>query len=200
MINAKDIVLKLQDSGYESYFVGGFVRDMILGVQSKDIDIATSASPDEISELFKDEEIKSLGKSFLVTFVNGIEVASFRTDKYNGLNDKDVKIEKANSAEEDAKRRDLSINALFFDPISNKIFDYVNGQNDLQKRIIRFNGNPLYRIYEDPNRIIRACRFLAKINGVFDLRTFRALKSYSDYVETMVSTERIRLEILKAMR
>lgn len=198
-MDAIKILTKLQDLGYETYFVGGCVRDMLLGIPYKDIDIVTSANPNELIEIFKDQEIKTFGKSFMVTFINGIEVATFRTDKYNGLNDKNVHIEITKSAEEDAKRRDFSINAIFYDPITKKIIDYVNGQEDLQKRIIRFNGDPKKRIWEDPNRIIRACRFVAKINGDFSDDTYEALVDYSDYVETMVSPERIRLEILKAM-
>ena len=195
---AEDIIIKLQDLGYESYLVGGYVRDMILGVKCKDKDIATSADPDQLIKIFKDQEIKTFGKSFLVTFINGIEVATFRTDVYKGLNDKDVEIKIAKSAEEDAKRRDLTINSLFFDPVTKKIIDYVNGQEDLQKKIIRFNGKAKDRIWEDPNRIIRACRFLAKIDGSFRMDTFKNLKSCSEYVK-YIKPERIRIEIIKAM-
>jgi tRNA nucleotidyltransferase (CCA-adding enzyme) len=198
-MDAIKILTKLQDLGYETYFVGGCVRDMILDIPYKDIDIATSAEPDELIKIFKDQEIKTFGKSFLVTFINGIEVATFRTDKYNGLNDKNVQIEISKSAEEDVKRRDFTINSLLYDPITKKVIDYVNGQEDLKRKIIRFNGDPKLRIWEDPNRIIRACRFVAKINGDFEDKTYEALVDYSDYVETMISPERIRLEILKAM-
>ena len=198
-MNAEEIIMKLQDNGFEAYLVGGYVRDMILGVKSKDKDIATNADPETLEKLFKEQDIKSAGKSFLVTFINGIEVATFRTDHYNGLNDKNVKIEKVRTAEEDAKRRDFTINSLFFDPVKNQIIDYVGGQDDLKNKIIRFTGDPKKRIWEDPNRIIRACRFLAKIDGDFDKETFEILKTYSDYVETMIKSERIRLELIKAM-
>jgi tRNA nucleotidyltransferase/poly(A) polymerase len=198
-MNAEEIIMKLQDNGFEAYLVGGYVRDMILGIKSKDKDITTNADPETLEKLFKDQDIKSAGKSFLVTFINGIEVATFRTDHYSGLNDKNVKIEKARTAEEDAKRRDFTINSLFFDPIKNQIIDYVGGQEDLKNKIIRFTGNSQHRIWEDPNRIIRACRFLAKIDGDFEKETFETLKKYSDYVSTMVKPERIRLELIKAM-
>jgi len=197
-LNAKEIVLKLQDLGHESYFVGGCVRDMLLDIPCKDIDIATNAEPDQLIKIFENEEVKTIGKSFLVTFINGIEVATFRTDVYKGFDDKDVEVKIAKSAEEDAKRRDFTINSLFYDPVSKKIIDYVNGQNDLQNKIIRFTGNARERIWEDPNRIIRACRFLAKINGSFSKETINALLDHSDYVK-FVKPERIRLEILKAM-
>jgi len=198
-MTAEEIILKLQDLGYESYLVGGYVRDMILGIKCKDKDVVTSAEPDKLIEIFKDQEIKTFGKSFLVTFIDGIEVATFRTDSYNGLNDKNVQIKVSKSAEEDVKRRDFTINSLLYDPTSKKIIDYVNGQEDLQKRIIRFNGEPEKRIWEDPNRIIRACRFLAKIDGYFSDDTFESLKKYSDYIKSYISPERIRLEVLKAM-
>ena len=195
----EEIVSKLQDNGYEAFFVGGCVRDMILNIPYKDIDISTNATPDEIIKIFNDNKIKTFGKSFLVTLVDGYEISTFRIDKYNGFSDKDVEIKATKSAKEDAIRRDLTINSIFYDPITKKIIDYVNGQDDLQKRIIRFNGNPIDRIREDPNRIIRACRFLAKIDGDFDDETFEVLKTYSDYIETYVTKDRIRLEILKAM-
>jgi len=198
-MNAIEIVDRLQKLKYEAYFVGGYVRDMLLGIKAKDVDIATNATPDELEKIFKDQKTTTAGKSFLVTFINKIEVATFRTDVYHGLNDKNVKITITRSAEEDAKRRDFTINSLFFDPIKNKVIDYVNGQEDLNKKVIRFNGEPKRRIWEDPNRIIRACRFLAKIDGVFDNETFENLKNYSPYIETLVRPERIRLEILKAM-
>ena len=198
-MNAEEIVLKLQDLGYETYLVGGCVRDMLLGLKPKDKDVATSATPDEVMEIFKDKNIKTVGKSFLVTFVDNIEVATFREDIYGGLGDKDVRIFKANSAKDDASRRDFTINALFFNPRTNEVIDYVNGQDDLNKKIIRFVGNPEYRIWEDQNRIIRACRFLAKINGDFEPSTFKALKNSSYLIRTKVAPERIRLEILKAM-
>jgi tRNA nucleotidyltransferase/poly(A) polymerase len=197
--NAEEIIAKLQDKGYEAYLVGGYVRDMLLGIENKDKDIATNADPDTLAEIFKDQIIKSAGKNFLVTFINLIEVATFRTDVYHGLGDKDVTIKIAMNPEEDAKRRDFTINSIFYDPFSKKIIDYVNGQEDLKNRVIRFNGDPKHRIWEDPNRIVRACRFLAKIDGVFDENTFKHLLTHSDYVESMVKPERIRLEIIKAM-
>lgn len=195
---AEEIVKKLQDFGYEAYFAGGCVRDMLLDIKPKDKDIATSATPEELTKIFKDNEIKSVGKSFLVTFIDGIEVATFRKDKYRGLDDKNVKVKSVRTSKEDSERRDLTINAMFFDPISNKVIDYVNGQDDLKKRIIRFVGDPEKRIWEDPNRIIRACRFYAKIDGYFDDNTFETLLKKSNYIQN-ISPERIRIEILKSM-
>lgn len=198
-MTAEEIILKLQDLGFEAYLVGGCVRDMLLGIKCKDKDITTSASPDQLEEIFKDREFKTFGKSFLVSFIDGIEVSTFRTDKYFGKSDKNVKIEKTISAESDVVRRDFTLNSLLYDPASKKIIDYVNGQKDLQNKIIRFNGNPIERIWEDPNRIIRACRFLSKIDGKFEDKTFETLKDKSYYISKLIKPERIRLEIIKAM-
>lgn len=198
-MTAEEIIMKLQDLGFEAYLVGGCVRDMLLETKCKDKDITTSTTPDELEKIFKDREFKTFGKSFLVSFIDGIEVATFRTDKYFGENDKNVKVEKCSTAKEDVIRRDFTINSLLYDPISKKIIDYVNGQSDLQNKIIRFNGNPKHRIFEDPNRIIRACRFAAKLGGYFEENTFKELNDCSYYIEKFIKPERIRLEILKAM-
>ena len=194
-----EIISGLQKKDFEAYYVGGCVRDMLMGLKPKDFDIVTSASTDEIMDIFKTENIKEVGKNFGVILVNNIEVATFRSDKYFGGGDKDCKITFVKSLEEDVLRRDLTINGLALDPLSDKIYDFVGGQEDIKNKIIRFIGEPHHRISEDPNRIIRACRFKAKINGSFENNTVAALKRYADYIETMVAPERIRLEILKAM-
>jgi tRNA nucleotidyltransferase/poly(A) polymerase len=200
-MTAIEIIKILHTNKFEVYFVGGCVRDMILGLKSKDYDIVTNATPDEISSIFKNYKcsIKEVGKSFGVLLINDIEVATYRTDEYNGLDDKSVQINFTPSLQEDLARRDLTINSIAYDPIKDKIIDYHNGREDLEKKIIRFIGDPHKRIFEDPNRIIRACRFKAKIDGEFESETFKALKEYSSTIESHVNPERIRLEILKAM-
>jgi len=198
-MTAEEIIKKLHSNNFEAYLVGGCVRDLILGIESKDKDIVTNASPDEIENIFKNQKIKFVGKSFLVTFVDDIEVATYRKDRYSGYSDKDVNIEKASTLEEDIIRRDLTINGLALDIRNKSIIDYIGGIEDLKNKTIKFIGNPFDRIKEDPNRIIRACRFKAKINGKFDKQTFEALETTSHYVERFVSPERIRIEILKAM-
>ncbi len=199
-MTAEQIIERLRKKGFEAYIVGGAVRDMLMGLKPKDKDVVTSASPEEISEIFKDSNYKAEGKSFLVSFVDGIEVSTYRTDTYKGLNARNVVIKKAKTLEEDVLRRDLTINAMAYDPFEERIIDYVNGKEDLKNRVIRFVGDPKFRIYEDPNRIIRACRFLAKIDGSFDEDTFRNLLFYSTYVSEHVDKERIMLEIKKAMK
>lgn len=191
---------RLQEEGFSSYFVGGCVRDMILNIPYKDIDIATQARPDEIISIFKDEcKIKEMGKSFGVVLVDGIEVATFRKDRYFGFDDKKVEIKYADTIEEDLARRDLTINSIAYNPFNNKFIDTYNGRKDIENRIIRFTGNPKDRIFEDPNRILRACRFLAKIEGKFNIETYVMLNKYSNYIHLYVAPERIHIEILKAM-
>jgi len=199
-MTAEQIIERLRKRGFEAYIVGGAVRDMLMGLKPIDKDVATSASVEEVKEIFKDAHYKAEGKSFLVSFVDGIEVATYRTDTYKGLDAHDVIIKPAKTLEEDVLRRDLTINAMAYDPFEERIIDYVNGQEDLKNRVIKFVGEPKFRIHEDPNRIIRACRFLAKIDGTFDDTTFSNLLLYSVYVPKYVDKERIRTEILKAMK
>ncbi len=199
-MTAEQIIERLRKRGFEAYIVGGAVRDMLMGLKPKDKDIATSAEPDEIKQIFSDCKYSSGGKTFLVSFINGIEVATYRKDTYHGLNAKKVDIKKVRTLEEDVMRRDLTINAMAYDPFEERIIDYVGGQEDLKNRTIKFVGDPRIRIHEDPNRIIRAARFMAQIDGNFDEDTFRNLLFYSTYVSEYVDRERIMLEIKKAMK
>ena len=193
------IIERLCSCGYQAYLVGGCVRDDFLGIPSKDEDIVTNATPEELECLFRDHDVKTVGKSFGVVLINGIEVATYRHDRYSGLNDKKCEVTFVDSLIEDLSRRDLTINSLSFCSYTGEVIDPFNGREDLKNRIIRFTGSPKDRIYEDPNRIIRACRFLAKINGKFECETFEALCKYSHYVRDYVAKERIRLEIFKAL-
>ena len=199
MLNAEEIIERLRHYGHEAYIVGGAVRDKLMGLEPKDKDICTSASPDEVETIFSDCNYKSFGKSFFVSFVDEIEVSTFRIDRYQGLNDKNVEIKPAKTAKEDVMRRDFTINGLLLDPFTNQIIDYVDGTKDIERRVIRFIGTPEHRIWEDPNRIVRACRFAAKINGDFEEKTWESLKKYSDYIDSLVDSERIQKEIMKAM-
>lgn len=193
------IIERLCDCGYHAYITGGAVRDALAGLPSKDEDIVTNATPEEIEKAFLGHDVKFVGKQFLVTLVDGIEVATYRKDNYSGLSDKNCEVSFVNSLEEDLSRRDFTINCLSLCEFTGDLIDLYNGQEDLKKKIIRFVNNPKDRIYEDPNRIIRACRFLAKIDGRFECKTFDALCEHSHYVRDYVAKERIRLEILKAL-
>ena len=198
-MKAIEIVQHLREGGFQAFFVGGAVRDTLLKIPYSDIDIATNAKPDQVLKLFKENKAKQTGKSFGVVRVGGIEVSTFRTDSYLGLRDKDVEIKFSDTIEEDLQRRDFTINAMAMCPTTGETIDPLGGKDDLENKIIRFTHNPEHRIFEDPNRIIRACRFRAKINGEFEKETKEALIQYADYVNKYVDKERIRFEILKAM-
>lgn len=189
---------KLQKKGFEAYFVGGCVRDILMNKVPKDYDIVTSAHPSEIKDIFKFEKIKEVGESFKVMIVNGIEVATFRKDRYFGLSDKNVEITYADTLEEDLERRDLTINSIAIG--NGKRIDPFNGQEDIKKRMIRFTGKPSNRIFEDPCRILRSLRFCCLFKDFYniDKESYSALKKYS-YLIKYVKSERIRLEILKVM-
>jgi len=194
------IITRLCDFGYDTYIVGGAIRDLLDGKEPADIDIATSANFRQIEQLFKGHKIATGGTYFKVAFVDGIEVATFRKDVYKGLSDKNVKVVEAKNILEDLARRDLTINSMAFCQFTGDIIDPYKGRDDLKKRKVKFVGDARDRIYEDPNRIVRACRFLAIIDGIFDPETQRALKDMGGLVKKYVTPERIRIEILKAMK
>jgi putative nucleotidyltransferase with HDIG domain len=193
------IIQKLCENGCKAYLTGGAVRDLFLGIEPNDYDVVTEAIPEQVETFFSDQKVSVVGKSFEVCLINGIEIAGYRKDTYFGLSDKNCEIEPAETLEEDLGRRDFTINAMAFCPYTGELIDPYNGMIDVERKVIKFVGNPKDRIYEDPCRIIRACRFLAKINGSFDEETFQSLKEYAYFVRDYVAPERIRLEILKAM-
>jgi len=193
-----DIIKRLCDNNFDTYIVGGGIRDILSGIEPEDFDVVTKATPDEVMKLFFDCNVKQVGKSFGVILVEGFEVATFRFDNYK---DSECIVSFAETIHEDLSRRDLTINALAYCELTGEIIDNHGGRDDLKNRIIKFVGDPFKRIHEDPDRIIRACRFLAKIDGNFETETLRALKSAvrNHYIED-IAPERIRLEILKAMK
>jgi tRNA nucleotidyltransferase (CCA-adding enzyme) len=199
-LNHSQIIDRLCGCGYHTYVVGGATRDMLSGKDPEDVDIATNATAEEIEILFQGHHVMTVGKSFGVVLVDGYEVATFRHDRYAGLHDKACQVTFVKTIEEDLSRRDLTINAMAFCDQSGDLIDPYNGREDLKKRIIRFVGNPKERIYEDPNRIVRACRFLARIDGSFYPETFNALKENGHYVRNHVAPERVRIEIMKALK
>lgn len=160
----------MQEAGFEAFLVGGSVRDLLLGKIPKDFDVATSATPEEVKEVFP--RCRLIGRRFRLAHVRKggalIEVATFR-----GSADKGGDHEKSNgrilrdnvfgTVEEDAIRRDFTINALFLDPVSGEIRDYVGGYEDLANRRLRLIGDPEVRYREDPVRLLRAARFEAKL-------------------------------------
>ena len=204
-MNHIEIAERLWEHGFSAYTVGGAVRDMFHSDNENivhDFDIATRATPDDIISLFKDRTVKLVGKSFGVVIIDGIEVATFRKDAYSDIKLRDAKkceVTFSETIEHDLERRDFTINALALCEKTGEIIDLHNGINDIKNCVIRFVGNSHKRIMEDPNRIIRACRFLAKVEGTFAPETFEALASHAYLIEKYVAPERIRLEIIKAM-
>lgn len=194
---AIQIVEILQKAGHKAYFAGGCVRDMILEKEPKDYDIATSALPDEIEDLF--EKTIPIGKSFGVIFttLNGhnFEIATFRSD--SGYSDgRRPDAVTFTHPEEDAKRRDFTINGLFYDPIADEIHDFVGGRDDIKNKIIRFIGDPHQRILEDHLRIIRAIRFKNTLDFGYHPDTYHAIKKHAQLADK-VSWERVRDELNK---
>lgn len=190
----------LQSHGYKAFLAGGCVRDALLGNQANDLDVATDATPVQIEEIFK--KTISVGKSFGVmrVIVNGadIELATFRTDgMYRDGRRPDEVI--FSSPEEDAQRRDFTVNALFYDLTNDRVLDFVGGQKDLQNRILRTVGQPEKRFQEDHLRLLRAARFAGQLGFVIEDSTFKALQSMASHVNT-VSGERIRDEMFKLLK
>jgi poly(A) polymerase len=194
------IVQRLQADGFSAFWVGGCVRDFLLGREPQDFDIATDAKPEQVEKLFK--RTVAVGKKFGVIVVveneHQFQVATFRaeTDYQDGR--RPEKIEFAN-AEADALRRDFTVNGLFYDPISKKTHDWVGGEKDLRAKIIRTIGEPEERFAEDHLRLLRAIRFAAQLNFEIEPKTFAAIKSLAPKIK-LISAERIRDELLKLFR
>ncbi len=185
---------KLKTHGFQVLVAGGAVRDLLLKKQANDIDLITDAKPWEVENLF--EKTVMVGRQFGVSRVilegNDIEVATFRRDGpyLDGRRPESVEF---SSAREDAKRRDFTINALFYDLENNEIIDYVEGQKDIEMKIIRTVGKPEERFQEDKLRILRALRFHSQLGFDIEEETFKAIKTFASFIH-QVSMERIRNE------
>lgn len=198
---ATKIAEKLVQAGHIAYFAGGWVRDFLLKHPSDDIDIATSASPHEVQALFK--KTVPVGISFGIVIVveegHNFEVATFRKDFSYIDGRRPSRVESA-SAEEDAQRRDFTINGMFYDPLSDKIFDFVEGQKDLQKGIIRAIGNPQDRFAEDRLRMMRAVRYSTRFNFPIESDTLQAILTHAHQLLPAVAIERVWQELKKMAR
>ena len=211
-IAAERIVERLRAAGYEAYFAGGCVRDLLLGVPAKDFDVATSAHPDTVLALFP--KTFAVGAHFGVVLVcqeiDGseivTEVATFRSDGVylDGRHPAEVRF--SSSVREDVLRRDFTINGMMFDPILNKqtcsltssVLDYVGGQNDLRDGIIRAIGEPHRRFEEDKLRMLRAVRFAARFDYTIEPETERAIRQLATGIG-QVSRERVREELTRML-
>jgi tRNA nucleotidyltransferase/poly(A) polymerase len=197
--DALSVLQQLRAAGFQAYFAGGCVRDFLLGQPAKDYDIATNAAPNQVRKLFKNTQ--AVGAAFGVILVRQehctIEVATFRTDlEYrDGRRPEGVKFA---TADEDARRRDFTINGLFQDPIENRIIDYVAGQADLQARVIRAIGNADERFAEDHLRLLRAVRFASRLGFNIEPSTAAAIAAHAREL-IRISPERIAEELRKML-
>jgi len=196
-VPATRIVERLRQAGHEAFFAGGCVRDMLLGKPAHDIDVATSARPEEVQRLFP--RTVAVGAQFgvIVVLEGGAEfqVATFRSDGayVDGRHPTSVAF---TTAEGDARRRDFTINGLFYDPVEKRILDFVGGEADLKAGVIRCIGNPAERFQEDKLRLMRGVRFAASLGFEIDPETWKALDAGADAI-LAVSAERIREELVK---
>ena len=194
---AVDIVRQLQDAGFTAFWVGGCVRDLLLNRTPGDYDIATSALPEDIEKLFR--RTIAVGRKFgvMVVIVDGrqFQVATFRTeaDYRDGRHPERVSF---GDAMADARRRDFTINGLFYDPVREQLHDWVNGEQDLRKKIIRTIGSPQERFAEDHLRLLRAVRFATQLGFNIEAGTLTAIKQQAATIRN-ISAERVRDELIK---
>jgi putative nucleotidyltransferase with HDIG domain len=196
---AEAIVRQLQGKGHVAYFAGGCVRDAIRGEAPSDYDVATSAKPEEIVAQF--ERTREVGAHFGVVLVieggHEFEIATFRSDGSYGDGRRPDSVEFSNP-EEDAKRRDFTINGLFYDPVEDKLIDLIDGERDLSTGLIRAIGNPAARLAEDHLRLLRAVRFAARFGFEIEPQTWTAVCAGAGDL-SKISAERVRDEFSKIM-
>jgi poly(A) polymerase len=195
------VVQRLRDEGYQALWAGGCVRDELLGLVPKDYDVATDARPEQVRALFRRHV--AVGESFGVVKVFGprrpksplleVEVATFRNDGayIDGRRPSEVVF---SSPQEDAQRRDFTVNGMFFDPLESRLIDYVGGQADLQRRVLRAIGAPELRFREDKLRLLRAVRIATRFELQIEPATAAAIRQMAPTL-TVVSAERIAAEL-----
>jgi poly(A) polymerase len=208
---AVEIVRTLRQHGYQAYLVGGCVRDLLLGREPADYDVATDATPDEVMSVFP--KTWAVGAQFgvvLVPIEDGagevartpqrcVEVATFRSDvRYSDGRHPD-EVRYTRDPKEDVQRRDFTVNGLLLDPLEqDRVLDYVGGQEDLARRLVRTIGDPARRFAEDKLRMLRAVRFAARFGYDIDPQTMQAVREHAAEIH-QVSRERIRDEVLKML-
>lgn len=207
--NALRVIEKLQEAGFSAYLVGGGIRDLLLGGQPKDFDVATNATPEETKTIFRNSMI--IGRRFRIVHVRFgreiIEVTTFRAHHDQSLDPKDA--EQSHTGMllrdnvygdiiSDAARRDFSVNALYYDPSNGDLFDYSNGLRDLNRRVLQMIGDPEARYREDPVRMLRAIRFSAKLGFAMSENTSEPIKRLAPLM-SHVSSARLFEEVLKLL-
>jgi poly(A) polymerase len=212
---AISIVQTLRQSGFQAYLVGGCVRDLLLGREPKDYDVATSATPEQVMGIFP--ETYAVGAQFGVVLVpvpesdgasevstegfskaHVVEVATFRSDigYSDGRHPDEVRF--SSDVREDVARRDFTINGMLLDPVGDKVLDFVGGRRDLEAGIIRTIGDPERRFGEDKLRMLRAVRFAARFGYAIEPGTFAAMQNLAAQIE-VVSRERVRDELTRML-
>lgn len=200
---AVSVVRQLREAGFRAYWAGGCVRDLLRGVTPQDYDVATDARPDDVRERFGKRKTIPVGESFGVIIVVGakgvspVEVATFRSEGpyLDGRRPESVRF---SSPEEDAQRRDFTINGMFYDPIEDEILDYVGGRHDLAGRVVRAIGDAASRLDEDKLRLLRAVRFAAVLDFELEPQTAAAVAAKAPEI-AVVSVERITQELKKML-
>lgn len=198
-----EVVNQLTSRGFIAYWAGGCVRDLLLGKEPHDFDVATNATPDQVREIFGHKRTLAVGESFGVIIVLGpkpaghIEVATFRKEGTYQDGRRPDSVEFC-TPQEDSQRRDFTINGMFFDPVQHIVHDYVGGEIDLQARVVRAIGNPDARMEEDKLRLLRAVRFTAVLDFQLDDATASAVRKMASQI-IVVSAERIAQELRKML-
>ena len=205
--DAVKVVRRLRRAGHQAYLVGGCVRDSLLSIRPKDYDVATSAHPAQVKETFRNSRL--IGRRFRLAhvFFRGgkiIEVSTFRANPLDELQDlpSDLLIRHDNvfgTEVEDARRRDFTINGLFYDVDEGRVVDHVDGKADLAARLVRTIGNPNVRMREDPVRILRAIRFAAKCAFEIEPATLAAMKQHVEEIPRC-APPRVLEEVMKLLR
>src|ERR1043166_5872534 len=194
---ARAVAARLRERGHTAYFAGGCVRDIVRRVTPKDFDIATSATPEAVQQIFTRTYAVGAHFGVIVVVENGFqfEVATFRSDDayIDGRHPTAVHF---SSPEEDAKRRDFTINGMFYDPANDKVIDFVDGRADLEQKLIRAIGEPAQRFQEDRLRMLRAIRFATVLDYKIDNRTWDAVVANAASIN-QISAERIREELMR---
>jgi len=193
-------VARLREAGFAAFLVGGCVRDFLLGFEPKDYDVATAATPAQVTALFNGSNL--VGAQFGVVLVRDgsaqVEVATFRSDNdyQDGRRPSEVTFEQ--NPEQDALRRDFTVNALLLDPERGEVLDFVGGRADLEGGVIRAIGDPARRFREDHLRLLRAVRFAARLEFAIEPATFAAIWEHAGFIRD-VSAERVRDEISRML-
>jgi poly(A) polymerase len=194
---AREIAARLRERDHIAYFAGGCVRDIVRGVTPKDFDIATDATPEAVQKIFPRTYAVGAHFGVIVVIENGFqfEVATFRSDDayVDGRHPSAVHF---SSPEEDAKRRDFTINGMFYDPATEQVIDFVGGRADLDAQLIRAIGEPAQRFQEDRLRMLRAVRFATLLDYKIDNQTWEAISANAASIN-QISAERIREELVR---